>query len=80
MGSHFGINLFMDVISGYKAVFITLLIGYLIHWIPERFKDKYRSWFASQHYVLMAVMVVVAVFCMYQLMSGDMQPFIYFQF
>ena len=77
---HFGLELFLGVISGYKMVLFAILIGYLIHWIPERFKERYRNWFASQSYVFMGLIIVFAVFCMYQFMSGDMQPFIYFQF
>jgi alginate O-acetyltransferase complex protein AlgI len=77
---HMGAELFYDIIKGYKFIFALLVIGYLIHWIPEKIKITYRNWFASQHLVVMGLLVVIAIFCMYQLMSGEMQPFIYFQF
>jgi hypothetical protein len=43
-------------------------------------KIAYRSWFSTRPYAVMGLLAIVAVFLMYQLMSGEMQPFIYFQF
>lgn len=80
ISNHLGLELFFDILKGYKFVIALILLGYLIHWIPERIKQAYRNWFASQHYVLIGFIAVAAVFLMYQLMSGEMQPFIYFQF
>ena len=47
---------------------------------PESFKEKYRLKFAELPLPAMSLAVVVGVFCIYQMVSGDMQPFIYFQF
>jgi alginate O-acetyltransferase complex protein AlgI len=77
---HGGFNIWYKILDAYRPVFILLLAGYIIHWIPEKFKIRYRSWFASLNYPVMGLLVGIAVFLMYQLMSGDMQPFIYFQF
>jgi D-alanyl-lipoteichoic acid acyltransferase DltB (MBOAT superfamily) len=79
INNHFGDDLFFKILQGYKFVLIVLLFGYLIHWIPERIKIVYRNWFASLPLVVMGLIVVFAVFLMFQLMSGEMQPFIYFQ-
>ena len=57
-----------------------VLIGYLIHWIPSKQKEKYREFFAGLPIYLMVFAVVGVIFVMYQLMSDEMQPFIYFQF
>jgi L-aspartate oxidase len=57
-----------------------ILVGYLIHWIPENFKEKYRLKFAELPLPVMSLVAVVFVFCIYQMVSGEMQPFIYFQF
>lgn len=77
---HFGSDLFFRIILGYKFVFAVILAGYLIHWIPEKHKINYRNWFASQAYLVLGFITVIIVFAMYQFMSGEMQPFIYFQF
>lgn len=78
--NHMGIELTFGIIKGYALVFSVIALGYLIHWIPESFKEKYRTFFAELPLPAMSLVVVVAVFCIYQLVSGDMQPFIYFQF
>ncbi len=78
--NHLGLELIFDVIRGYWVVFMVIALGYLIHWIPERNKQAYRERFAGLSVPAMATTVVVAVFCIYQLISGEMQPFIYFQF
>ena len=70
----------MPVMVSYRTVFLVILIGYLIHWIPERMKNWCRNIFSASPVPVMGLAVVVAVFLMYQAMSADMQPFIYFQF
>ncbi len=78
--NHFGLDLLMPVMVSYRTVFLVILIGYLIHWIPERAKNWYRNIFSASPVPVMGLAVVIAVFLMYQAMSADMQPFIYFQF
>ncbi|MGZ3920416.1 MAG: MBOAT family O-acyltransferase, partial [Bacteroidia bacterium] len=80
INNFFGAGQLLEVVWGYKFVFGLMLAGYLIHWIPERFKQKYRGWFAHQNYIVMGAIAVIIIFLSYQLMSGEMQPFIYFQF
>jgi D-alanyl-lipoteichoic acid acyltransferase DltB (MBOAT superfamily) len=78
--NHFGANLFWKVLSAYPYVLLLMFLGYLIHWIPENIKENYRQSFAAMPYWCMALISVFLVFVMYQLMSGEMQAFIYFQF
>lgn len=77
---HFGLGLWLQIIQGYKFVFFIILVGYIIHWIPEKIKIYYRTWFASQSYLVMGILGCLSVVMAYQFMSGEMQPFIYFQF
>jgi D-alanyl-lipoteichoic acid acyltransferase DltB (MBOAT superfamily) len=80
INNHFGAALTLNIMKGYAVVFSVMVIGYLIHWIPERIKEAYRNKFADLPLPIMSIVVVVFVFCIYQLVSGEMQPFIYFQF
>lgn len=80
IGNHFGGSLFFEIIKGYSVVLSLILIGYLIHWIPAKQKEWYRNFFAGLPVYVMALAVVAVIFVMYQLMSDEMQPFIYFQF
>ena len=68
------------ILQNYASVFIVFLLGMVIHWLPERFKRRYRLWFAQMPLWLMLIVVVVGVFVVYQFITADLQPFIYFQF
>ena len=69
-----------EIISTYSGVFIMFAIGMIIHWLPTNFKRRYRLWFASMPLWLMAIVVIIAIFVIYQFITADLQPFIYFQF
>jgi len=56
------------------------VVGMIIHWLPERWKRWYRVNFALLPIWLIAIIVVVSVFVLYQFVTADLQPFIYFQF
>ena len=64
----------------YKYVVLLFIAGMIIHWLPDRFKRRYRLWFAALPMPLMILAVAAAVFIAYQFITADMQPFIYFQF
>ena len=59
---------------------ITIVLGMLIHWIPENAKRHYRFFFAALPLPIMAIFVVLFVFVIYQFITADLQKFIYFQF
>jgi D-alanyl-lipoteichoic acid acyltransferase DltB (MBOAT superfamily) len=80
ISNHFGGGLFFDIVRGYSGVLSLILLGYIIHWIPAKQKEKYREFFAGLPVYAQALAVVAVIFVMYQLMSDEMQPFIYFQF
>ena len=79
IGSLWNGNIF-DVISAYSAVFSLFLIGMIIHWLPNKFKRRYRIMFARLPIAGIGAIVVVAIFIAYQFISSEMKPFIYFQF
>lgn len=78
--NYMGAELILQILMAYKNVMLVLLLAYLIHWVPEAWKAAYRQWFSGLHPVLMGVIAMGLVFLAYQLMSGEMQAFIYFQF
>lgn len=69
-----------EVCKVYANVFILFALGMLIHWLPSRLKRRYRIMFARLPLVVMGLVVVAVVLVVYQFMSAEMQPFIYFQF
>ncbi len=80
IGSHWNTGLIPDMIYQYRNVFTLIILGMLIHWIPEQFKRRYRIWFAKMPLPLMVAAVVLIIFMMYQFITADLQSFIYFQF
>lgn len=69
-----------DVLLGYQWVFITMLIGYVIHWLPTTWKNGYKNAFIRLPYFGQVAVVFIISFFLYQVLSSDMQPFIYFAF
>ena len=69
-----------DFLWEYKWVVAMFVAGMVIHWLPTNWKRRYRLWFTRMPLWLMAIVVCVALFVIYQFVSAEMQPFIYFQF
>jgi len=80
IGSHWNLSQIPDILSNYSSVFLLFAFGMIVHWFPTRFKRRYRLWFASMPLWLMGVLVVVMAVVLYQFVTADLQPFIYFQF
>ena len=69
-----------DVLAAYWKVFALVVAGMAIHLLPARFKRRYRICFASLPLPVMAIAVALVIFVLYQFVTADTQPFIYFQF
>lgn len=80
IGTDFQPALIPDILLGYKWVFLMMVFGFVLHWWPTRLKEKYMNWFIGTPVWAKITIVVVVVFVIYQSISAEMQPFIYFQF
>lgn len=69
-----------QVLWSYKLVFLIMLFGFVTHWWPSKWKDKYMNWFIRIPHWAKVIIVAVLVFLIYQSQTADLQPFIYFQF
>ncbi len=74
------LKLLPEILSAYGHIFALMLVAYIIHWLPKSFKTKYQNWFINMHWSLKVLVAVIIAFVLYQAKSGDVQPFIYFQF
>lgn len=79
IGTQWNVNV-LEVIDAYHNVFILFVLGMIIHWLPSRFKRRYRICFAKMPLPLMAIVATLIIFICYQFVTAEMQPFIYFQF
>ena len=57
-----------------------MLLGYLIHWIPSRYKTQMQDKVADAPVWILYVLVIVSTLVIYQILSAEVQPFIYFAF
>ena len=80
IGSHWDLAVIPDVLSHYWRPFLLFALGMAVHWLPERFKRRYRLWFAMMPLWLMTLATVLTAVALYQFVTADLQPFIYFQF
>jgi D-alanyl-lipoteichoic acid acyltransferase DltB (MBOAT superfamily) len=80
IGSHWDLDKIPAMAHQYRNVFIMIVLGMIIHWLPENFKRRYRIWFANMPLPLMVMVCVLIVFVIYQFITADLQSFIYFQF
>jgi len=64
----------------YKETLILLVLMYFIHWMPELWREKlYQSIYKIPVYLLVPLTCLILI-VLYQLMSAESKPFIYFQF
>ncbi|GET45151.1 MBOAT family O-acyltransferase [Capnocytophaga felis] len=68
------------VLVHYQDVFFVMLIGYIAHWLPQRWKDEVEHIFSESHLAVKGAIAIVVVIICYQAYSADLHPFIYFQF
>lgn len=80
IGTNFNLSIVPEVVSSFSKVFVVMLGGYIIHWIPTSIKDQYRHWFVGTSIWLKGLISVAVVFFIYQILSAELQPFIYFAF
>jgi D-alanyl-lipoteichoic acid acyltransferase DltB (MBOAT superfamily) len=69
-----------DFLWEYRWVVAMFVAGMVIHWVPTNWKRRYRLWFSAMPMWLIVIAVCLAIVVIYQFVTADMQPFIYFQF
>jgi D-alanyl-lipoteichoic acid acyltransferase DltB (MBOAT superfamily) len=80
IGSHWELSQIPDILANYWNVFLVFIIGMIVHWLPTRFKRRYRLWFASMPLWLITAVCALTAVVLYQFVTAGPQPFIYFQF
>jgi alginate O-acetyltransferase complex protein AlgI len=77
---HFGRTQIPAMLLSYWKVFAIMILGYMLHWLPQTIKDRGLNWFIVIPLYQKAVVSTIAVFVIYQAVSAGLQPFIYFRF
>jgi len=71
---------YMTVLPAYSSAFLLILVGYLIHFLPERIKESYRGLFIRIPVIAQMVVIFIIAILLYQMRTTDVMPFIYFRF
>jgi len=69
-----------EVLLAYSAVLITMITGYVLHWLPVRVKESYRGLFIRLPLLVKLLIVYLAGFIMFNMQTLGTEPFIYFRF
>ena len=77
---NFNFAIIPQVVVGYAAVFALIVVGYAMHFLPESLDLKLARKVADAGFWWQVAMIVVVAWCVMQVKSSDIQPFIYFQF
>ena len=76
----FDLSIVPQVIAGYPVVFALIAVGYLMHATPKRVIDRTQERLTNAPMWAQVAVVVAVIWFVMQMRTGDIQPFIYFQF
>ncbi|KGN99463.1 alginate O-acetyltransferase [Porphyromonas macacae] len=77
---HFHPEIIWQFVSGYKGVFMLMLLGYFLHFVPRRTEQAWQVRMGRRHFVFQTLYLLIAIVIVFQVQSAGVQPFIYFQF
>lgn len=77
---HFHPQIFLEFITGYKAVLLIMLFGYALHFVPKSLELKAESGVTNLPLLLKVAFMILVIILVVQFKSSEIQPFIYFQF
>ncbi len=68
------------IVEGYRNVLLLMLIGFIWHFMPQRFNEQLKLFFGRMPILLKATVLALTFWVVYATASSGAQPFIYFQF
>jgi alginate O-acetyltransferase complex protein AlgI len=71
---------YMTVLPAYSSVFLLMIVGYVIHLLPERLKESYRGLFIRIPLIAQLAVLMLVAILLFQMRTTDAMPFIYFRF
>ena len=77
---NFHAELWQQVCAGYQYVLAFMAFGYLTHFLPDTWQERFISMLRRCNVVVYALLLTAAIYVVIQVKSSTIQPFIYFQF
>lgn len=76
----FHAEVFLQFAEKLPIILGLIVIGYILHFIPNKFENRFKKLFISTPWYVQALFLVVTIWVASQFKSADIMPFIYFQF
>ena len=76
----FHVAMIPQIVAGYAGIFTLMAAGYLLHLLPARFDRAVQQRVTDASLLTQIVLAAALIWCVMQIKSSDIQPFIYFQF
>ncbi|MCB9322487.1 MAG: MBOAT family protein [Lewinellaceae bacterium] len=73
-------GLIRDISRGYAMVFSFIMLGFILHFLPERLDKKVLSFYERAPVVLHIITLTIMIWAAIQAAGSEVVPFIYFQF
>ncbi len=73
-------ELLPQLFEGYWKVFSLISLGFVMHFMPDRYENRLCNCVIQMPFVAKVIMVVLFIYVVIQMKGSDVQPFIYFQF
>jgi alginate O-acetyltransferase complex protein AlgI len=80
IATQFTPHIFIEFLSGYRAVLFLMIIGYTLHFLPASTEKRAEGWVTQLPLAGKAALVSSIIMLVMQTKSAGIQPFIYFQF
>ena len=71
---------YLEVIRGYKEVVLLICLGFVLHFIPTSFEQKFKAVLVKTPLFVYPVFIFLLCFLLFQFSEIELTPFIYFQF
>lgn len=69
-----------QVLLGYREVFLLMLLGYILHFVPDDVDLFVEKRFITSPILVKSLALALVIWMVIQTRSADIQPFIYYQF
>ena len=76
----FNTSIIPQFVLGYKEVMAFIVLGYFMHFMPSKIDSDLQHKVGEASFWWQVAMLVAVVWCVMQIKSSSIQPFIYFQF
>lgn len=78
--TNFHVELWSQVVSGYKYILAFMAFGYLTHFLPDAWQERLIGVLRHCNLFVYAILLTTVIYIVIQIKSSTIQPFIYFQF